>query len=145
MVAIMRQHIKADASGLAPAVISHYLFGFEDAADAILSTLRPQPSGETREQVARLASLADDAEAMSLDIAMSNYVGTGASLASDLRAILALIRPAPVASGCQHSSGEGEPFLEVIPDHNVEGCYRTVFMVRPVAKDLPLVNGLSIG
>lgn len=65
--------------------------------------IRPQPSGETREAVGRLINLADDAEAMSLDIAISNYVGTGGSLASDLRA---LITPAPVASGGQHSSGE---------------------------------------
>lgn len=43
LVAIMRQHIKADASGLAPAVISHYLFGFEDAADAILTLLSARP------------------------------------------------------------------------------------------------------
>ena len=65
--------------------------------------LRPQPSGETREAVARLTSLADDAEAMSLDIAVSNYVGSGGALVSDLRA---LIRPAPVASEGQHSGGE---------------------------------------
>ncbi len=63
--------------------------------------LRPQPSGETREAVARLASLADDAEAMSLDIAMSNYVGTGAYLASDLRAILALLSARPLTLGGQ--------------------------------------------
>ncbi len=77
----------------------------EVAAEAVLS-LRPQPSGETREAVARLASLADDAEAMSLDIAMSNYVGTGAYLASDLRAILALLSARPLVLGGQHSGGE---------------------------------------
>lgn len=48
------------------------------------------------------------------------------STLDDADRVLALIRPAPVASGGQHSSGEGELFLEVIPDRNVEGCYRTV-------------------
>lgn len=38
LIALIRQHVKADATGLAPAVIGHYLFGFEEAADAILST-----------------------------------------------------------------------------------------------------------
>lgn len=36
---ILRQRIKADAVGLAPAVIGHLLIGFEDAADAILAAL----------------------------------------------------------------------------------------------------------
>ena len=37
LIETMRQHIKADAVGLAPAVIAHYLVGFEEAADAILN------------------------------------------------------------------------------------------------------------
>lgn len=37
LIKVMRQHIKADATGLAPAVISHYIVGFEEAADAILN------------------------------------------------------------------------------------------------------------
>lgn len=37
LIETMRQHIKADAVGLAPAVIAHCLVGFEEAADAILS------------------------------------------------------------------------------------------------------------
>jgi hypothetical protein len=34
---IIREHVKVDATGLAPAVVGHCIFGFEDAADAILS------------------------------------------------------------------------------------------------------------
>lgn len=37
LIETMRQHIKADAVGLAPAVIAHCLVGFEEAADAILN------------------------------------------------------------------------------------------------------------
>lgn len=44
LIEIMRQHIKADAVGLAPAVIAHYLVGFEEAADAILN-LAPVAKG----------------------------------------------------------------------------------------------------
>lgn len=37
--AIIRQHIRCDASGLAPAVASVFLCGFEDATDAIVERL----------------------------------------------------------------------------------------------------------
>jgi len=32
---VIKQHIKVDATGLAPAVVSHYIFGFEAAAQAL--------------------------------------------------------------------------------------------------------------
>lgn len=61
--------------------------------------LRPQPSGETREQVAEIieAAIVRHDPAIPLD-----------STLDDADRILALIRPAPVASGDQHSSGEGK-------------------------------------
>lgn len=34
---LISKHVKADATGLAPAVISHYLFGFNDAARAVIA------------------------------------------------------------------------------------------------------------
>jgi hypothetical protein len=39
---IIREHVKVDATGLAPAVVGHFILGFEDAADAILSLLASQ-------------------------------------------------------------------------------------------------------
>jgi hypothetical protein len=36
---IIREHVKVDATGLAPAVVGHCIFGFEEAADAILSLI----------------------------------------------------------------------------------------------------------
>lgn len=40
---VIRQCIKVDATGLAPAVAGSYVLGFEEAADAILSLLgRPE-------------------------------------------------------------------------------------------------------
>lgn len=48
LIETMRQHIKADAVGLAPAVIAHYLVGFEEAADAILN-LAPVAKGASQD------------------------------------------------------------------------------------------------
>ncbi len=48
LIKVMRQHIKADATGLAPAVISHYIVGFEEAADAILN-LAPVAKGASQD------------------------------------------------------------------------------------------------
>lgn len=38
---IIRQHVKVDATGLAPAIASVFMVGIEEAADAILSLLSP--------------------------------------------------------------------------------------------------------
>lgn len=66
--------------------------------------LRPQPSGETREQVAL--------------IIRQSGIDRGWAQAGDAEKladrIFALIRPAPVASGGQHSSGPDEPTEEMI-------------------------------
>jgi hypothetical protein len=43
LVQIMRDHIVCDATGLAPAVASVFLRGFDEAADAILAALSEQP------------------------------------------------------------------------------------------------------
>jgi hypothetical protein len=37
VVETIMRHIRVDATGLAPAVVGHYIFGFEEAADAILA------------------------------------------------------------------------------------------------------------
>lgn len=37
--ALLREHIRVDASGLAPAVVSHFVFGFDTAASALLSEI----------------------------------------------------------------------------------------------------------
>ena len=49
LIETMRQHIKADAVGLAPAVIAHYLVGFEEAADAILNLASPVAKGASED------------------------------------------------------------------------------------------------
>lgn len=41
IVQILKRSIKVDASGLAPAVVTHFIDGYEDAARAILAALRP--------------------------------------------------------------------------------------------------------
>jgi len=43
LAGLARQHIKVDATGLAPAVVSHYIDGFDELADAILREFRLQP------------------------------------------------------------------------------------------------------
>ena len=44
---VIKDFVKADATGLAPAVIGHYLFGFKEAAQAVQALYRskaaPQP------------------------------------------------------------------------------------------------------
>lgn len=67
-------------------------------ADEILN-LRPQPSGETRDAVARIVEALEGSK----DRGDSSVILSQ----SDLRALLSA-RPDPVASGGQHSSGEGE-------------------------------------
>ncbi|MBB4799707.1 hypothetical protein HNP32_003467 [Brevundimonas bullata] len=37
--ALLREHIKVDASGLSPAVVRHFVFGFDTAASALLSEI----------------------------------------------------------------------------------------------------------
>ncbi len=37
--ALLRGHIRVGASGLAPAVVSHFVFGFDTAASALLSEI----------------------------------------------------------------------------------------------------------
>lgn len=85
------------------------------AADAVLN-LRPQPSGETREAAARLESLAG---VLKSEAAKKDGQHRQDAL-NDASAILALLsaRPAPVASGGQHSSGETET-LRVLLDNLV--------------------------
>lgn len=39
---LIAQHVKADATGLAPAVIGYHLFGFDDAARAVVALFQPQ-------------------------------------------------------------------------------------------------------
>ena len=64
---------------------------------AVSEALRPQPSGETREAVARIVEALEGSK----DRGDSSVILSQ----SDLRALLSA-RPAPVASGGQHSSGE---------------------------------------
>lgn len=52
LIAIMREHIEIGGYGSC----SVEIVGFEEAADAVLA-LRPQPSGETREAVARVEAM----------------------------------------------------------------------------------------
>jgi hypothetical protein len=80
----------------------------EVAADAILN-LHPQPSGETREAVARIVEALDGSK----DRGDSSVILSQ----SDLRALLSA-RPSPVASGGQHSSGKVET-LRVLLDNLV--------------------------
>jgi hypothetical protein len=77
---------------------------FDMAADAVLN-LRPQPSGETREAVARIVEALEGSK----DRGDSSVILSQ----SDLRALLSA-RPAPVASGGQHSSGESIAGREAI-------------------------------
>ncbi|WP_089177176.1 hypothetical protein [Bosea sp. AS-1] len=46
LIQILRDTIKVDASGLAPAVVAHHIMGFEEAAQRILQALRPGSTGE---------------------------------------------------------------------------------------------------
>lgn len=39
---LIARHVKADATGLAPAVIGYHLFGFDDAARAVVALFQPQ-------------------------------------------------------------------------------------------------------
>lgn len=60
--AILRQHIKCDATGLAPAVASVYLTGFKEAAEAVSRLSAPAADDgwrPTREEVARAIEEAD--------------------------------------------------------------------------------------
>lgn len=68
----------------------------------------PQPSGETREAVAEIieAAIVRHDPAIPLD-----------STLDDADRILALIRPAPVASGGQHSSGEDAEVLAMLDEY----------------------------
>ena len=101
----------------------------ELAADAILN-LRPQPSGETREQVARLidpkgwevrdsqyrdikGSTMHDRD-RPLAFANADYYTRDSLAKAD--AILALIRPAPVASGGQQGEDEIAFLLDRLAD-----------------------------
>ncbi|WP_199091576.1 hypothetical protein [Bosea sp. ASV33] len=45
LVELLRASIKVDASGLAPAVVSHYIDGFDEAARAILDLFAPILAG----------------------------------------------------------------------------------------------------
>lgn len=45
LIETLQSRIYADATGLTPAVIGHHLFGFEQAADAILSRLTAAEAG----------------------------------------------------------------------------------------------------
>ncbi|MDQ0303784.1 hypothetical protein [Ancylobacter polymorphus] len=70
IVAILRQHIKCDATGLSPSVASVYLVGFEEAAQALLERL------EVRDTALRLiASCASHAPGDVVDIARSALRG----------------------------------------------------------------------
>ena len=84
----------------------------EDLANEVLDALRPQPSGETREAIARLQ---DDADYF-------DHPEEGAEthrralcwVAKDIRTVLSALRPAPVASGGQHSSATDFPPDDVL-------------------------------
>lgn len=48
LIELAREKVKVDASGIAPAVASHFVFGFDDLADAIMRefALRPVSQGK---------------------------------------------------------------------------------------------------
>lgn len=54
IIAILRQHIKCDATGLSPAVSGVFLTGFEEAARALVGAWTP--SGDGLDEARRLAA-----------------------------------------------------------------------------------------
>ena len=90
----------------------------EVAADAVLN-LRPQPSGETRDEVARIVDPA--AFLFKADELMKGDTSQYDAFNKADR-ILALIRSAPVASGGQHSSAPDFPPGEVTDEWAERFC-----------------------
>lgn len=89
---IIREHVRVDATGLAPAVIGHYICGIEEAAEAILaapvSSAAPKPlvSDDLAEQARKIIATGCGCdESCRVD-------GDGCGCRSDAEAILALCR-----------------------------------------------------
>jgi hypothetical protein len=75
--AIAKREIYADATGLAPAVIGHHLFGFDAAARAIIALLRDRLLSDEAVEAALTGWLDDDRDQAAYLMGKHRLMGSG--------------------------------------------------------------------